>query len=244
MKLSKSLFEALASHLTPITRALIKQSTFIDRLLTLSQSEDKITVEFSCQILASLSRFTLAKDVISDGLETITGLFAFDDPGRVSKVGCGFKSLGKRLLIIPDQDIKMHTLQTLINLSNDFTLATSVADFSGEIVAFCLRNLQSQFSIIQNLSMELVFLLCYESQFFAQFLQCDGKNQIMSILLNPNLEQLHSQAIKILTHIWVKNSAALIDDGSIEKVVSAVLKATGNSKLKIGILNSKLRNFI
>ena len=129
--------------------------------------------------------------------------------------------------LIPDKDIKMHTLRTLINLSNDFTLATSVADFSGEIVAFCLKNLQSQFSIIQNLSMELIFLLCYESQFFAQFLHCDGKKQILSILFNPDLEQLHCQAIKILTHMWVKDSASLIDDGSMEKVVTTVLKATG-----------------
>ena len=156
---------ALSSHLTSITRCLIKERNhLLPRLIKLCQSDDKIAIEFSIQILASLSKYTQIKDDLAEGLETVASLCENTDP-----------------------DIKKHTLSVIINLANDFTLIGEVAQFSDLIVPFCIKNLQSQFVQIQQLSMEALYLLCYDKSGFDVFVETHGTNHILTYLLNPGI---------------------------------------------------------
>jgi len=195
---------ALAAHLTTVARQLIRDRRhLLPRLVKLCQQDDQVAVEFASRILAELSKFTRIRDDLG-GLEsttiTVTGLFCYQDP-----------------------DVKKHTLTVLINLATDFTLVDGIADYADCIVPYCLKNLQSQFPIIQQLSMELLNLLCHEQDAFEQFVECDGINQILTYLLNAEFAPLHGHALKILTHVWINNAQAFIDNDSMEKVVTSIL---------------------
>ena len=91
-----------------------------------------------------------------------------------------------------DPDIKKHTLHIIYNLANDFNIRPVLCDLSRPIMEFCLTNIISEYKIIQELSLEIVYAICVEEEAFEVFVELDGIKKLFLFIQNKEVNILTS----------------------------------------------------
>ena len=90
-----------------------------------------------------------------------------------------------------DPDIKKHTLHIIYNLANDFNIRPVLCDLSRPIMEFCLQNIVSEYKIIQELSLGIVYSICVEEEAFEVFVELDGIKKIFLFIQNKEVSFLY-----------------------------------------------------
>ena len=86
-----------------------------------------------------------------------------------------------------DPDIKKHTLHIIYNLANDFNIRPVLCDLSRPIMEFCLQNIVSEYKIIQELSLGIVYSICVEEEAFEVFVELDGIKKLFLFIQNKEV---------------------------------------------------------
>ena len=86
-----------------------------------------------------------------------------------------------------DPDIKKHTLHIIYNLANDFNIRPVLCELSRPIMEFCLTNIISQYKVIQELSLGIVYSMCVEEEAFEVFVELDGIKKMFLFIQNKEV---------------------------------------------------------
>ena len=110
-----------------------------------------------------------------------------------------------------DPDIKKHTLHILYNLANDFNIRPVLCELSRPIMEFCLTNIISQYKVIQELSLGIVYSMCVEEEAFEVFVELDGIKKMFLFIQNKEVRKdyifyfLYTRRSRTLHVVWNSN---------------------------------------
>ena len=101
-----------------------------------------------------------------------------------------------KLISFSDPDIKKHALTTLLSLTSDFEIRTLLAEFETVRVAF--GQINSEYPVIQQLSLKLATLLCHEQGSREQVTDSEDINSLVLFIENAAFVDLHPEALHCL----------------------------------------------
>lgn len=180
---------------------VVNKNQIVSDCTNLIQDDDAISVEFAAEILSNLCvSYKLKNEFVE-----------FNTIPLVAK-----------LLSSHDPDTKKHALVCLLTLVNDFEIRMILAEL--ETVVSALALIDSEYPVIQQLTLRLMNTLCTEIAACEQLINNDGINKLLHFIENREYLDTHKYAIDVISRCMTNEEQInnFNESGALQRLLTAV----------------------